>query len=67
MPLTTTSEAGAPIQIQGPTATLIYDDWYPALRTSRLRPGKLATAMRFAGADDGHDPVDRDISQPDQP
>jgi nitrite reductase/ring-hydroxylating ferredoxin subunit len=31
--------------IQGPTATLIYDDWYPALRTGTLRPGKLATAM----------------------
>ena len=43
MPLTTTSESGS--AIQGPTATLIYDDWYPALRTTRLRPGKLATAM----------------------
>ena len=43
MPFVTTSDAGVPIQ--GPTATLIYDDWYPALRTDRLRKGKLATAM----------------------
>jgi phenylpropionate dioxygenase-like ring-hydroxylating dioxygenase large terminal subunit len=43
MPYVTTSEAGVPIQ--GPTATLIYDDWYPALRTDRLRKGKLATAL----------------------
>src|SRR6202451_2121160 len=43
MPFVTTTESGA--SIQGPTATLIYDDWYPALRTSQLRPGKLATAM----------------------
>jgi len=43
MAFATTTEAGVPIQ--GPTATLLYDDWYPALRTSRLRAGKLATAM----------------------
>ncbi len=43
MPPLTTSEADS--AIQGPTATLIYDDWYPALRTSELRSGKLATAM----------------------
>jgi phenylpropionate dioxygenase-like ring-hydroxylating dioxygenase large terminal subunit len=43
MRFVTTSDAGVPIQ--GPTATLIYDDWYPALRTDRLRKGKLATAM----------------------
>jgi phenylpropionate dioxygenase-like ring-hydroxylating dioxygenase large terminal subunit len=43
MPFATTSDAGVPIQ--GPTATLIYDDWYPALRTDKLRKGKLATAM----------------------
>src|ERR1700758_1996251 len=43
MPLATTTEAGVPIQ--GPSATLIYDDWYPALRTDRLRKGKLAKAM----------------------
>jgi hypothetical protein len=43
MPFVTTTEAGVPIQ--GPTATLIYDDWYPALRTDTLRAGKLATAM----------------------
>jgi nitrite reductase/ring-hydroxylating ferredoxin subunit len=41
--LTTIDVAGAPIQ--GPTATLIYDDWYPALRSSELRGNKLATAM----------------------
>ena len=43
MPFVTTSESGA--SIQGPTATLLYDDWYPALRTDTLRAGKLATAM----------------------
>ena len=43
MPLVTTTEAGVPIQ--GPSATLIYDDWYPALRTDHLRKGKLAKAM----------------------
>ena len=43
MPFVTTTEGGAPIQ--GPTATLLYDDWYPALRTATLRPNKLAKAM----------------------
>lgn len=43
MTLVTTTESGVPIQ--GPSATLIYDDWYPALRTGTLRKGKLATAM----------------------
>ena len=43
MPFLTTTEAGVPIQ--GPTATLIYDDWYPALRSDKLRKGKLVTAM----------------------
>ncbi len=43
MPLLTRSETGAPIQ--GPTATLLYDDWYPALRTGALKRGKLAKAM----------------------
>ena len=43
MPLVTTTEAGIPIQ--GPSATLIYDDWYPAMRADGLRKGKLATAM----------------------
>ncbi len=42
MPIVTTTEAGVPIQ--GPSATLIYDDWYPALRTDTLRQGKLTTA-----------------------
>ncbi len=41
--LTTIDASGA--SIQGPTATLIYDDWYPALRTGDLRGGKLRTAM----------------------
>jgi hypothetical protein len=31
--------------IAGPTATLIYDDWYPALRSEQLRGNKLHTAM----------------------
>jgi phenylpropionate dioxygenase-like ring-hydroxylating dioxygenase large terminal subunit len=31
--------------IQGPTTTLIYDDWYPALRADTLRGNKLKTAM----------------------
>ncbi len=43
MPLVTITEAGVPIQ--GPSATLLYDDWYPALRTDTLRKGKLAKAM----------------------
>ena len=43
MPFVTTTDAGIPIQ--GPTATLLYDDWYPALRTDTLRKGKLAKAM----------------------
>jgi phenylpropionate dioxygenase-like ring-hydroxylating dioxygenase large terminal subunit len=43
MPFVTTTEAGVPIQ--GPSATLIYDDWYPALRTDTLRKGRLAKAM----------------------
>jgi len=41
--LTTIDPAGA--AIPGPTATLIYDDWYPALRTDKLRDGKLHTAL----------------------
>ena len=41
--LTTISPSGE--AIQGPTATLIYDDWYPALRTDRLRDGKLHKTM----------------------
>lgn len=43
MPPLTATEAGLPIP--GPSATLLYDDWYPALRTASLRPGKLSTAM----------------------
>jgi phenylpropionate dioxygenase-like ring-hydroxylating dioxygenase large terminal subunit len=43
MPFRTTSETGA--AIQGPSATLIYDDWYPALRTDTLHKGKLTKAM----------------------
>ena len=48
MAFATTTEAGVPIPgipNQGPTATLLYDDWYPALRTDTLRPRRLATAM----------------------
>ncbi len=41
--LTTIDAAGA--AIAGPTATLIYDDWYPALRSNKLRGKTLATAM----------------------
>ena len=41
--LTTIDATGT--SIAGPTATLIYDDWYPALRSSQLRGNKLATAM----------------------
>ena len=40
---TTISPSGA--AIQGPTATLIYDDWYPALRTDVLRDGKMHKVM----------------------
>jgi phenylpropionate dioxygenase-like ring-hydroxylating dioxygenase large terminal subunit len=43
MPFFTSTEPGAPIQ--GPAATLLYDDWYPALRTAKLKRGKLAAAM----------------------
>ncbi|HZB88613.1 MAG TPA: Rieske 2Fe-2S domain-containing protein [Terracidiphilus sp.] len=43
MAFATTTEAG--VRIQGPSATLIYDDWYPALRTDMLRRGRLAKAM----------------------
>src|SRR5580692_1116751 len=42
MPFVTTTEAGVPIQ--GPSATLLYDDWYPALRSDTLRKHKLAKA-----------------------
>jgi phenylpropionate dioxygenase-like ring-hydroxylating dioxygenase large terminal subunit len=40
--LTTIDPAGA--QIPGPSATLIYDDWYPAIRSSELRGRQLRTA-----------------------
>lgn len=43
MPLMTTTESGVPIQ--GPTAILLYDDWYPALRTDTLRRNKMSRAM----------------------
>ena len=29
----------------GPAATLLYDDWYPAMRSDRLRGKHLETAM----------------------
>ena len=41
--LTTIDPAGT--AIGGPTATLIYDDWYPALRSDKLRGKTLCTAM----------------------
>ena len=41
--LVTLDASGA--SIAGPTATLIYDDWYPALRSERLRSNSLQTAM----------------------
>ena len=37
-----------PVAVAGaaaPPTELIYDDWYPALRTDTLRKGKTATAM----------------------
>ena len=37
--------APAGTAIAGPTATLIYDDWYPAMRSESLRESKLLTAM----------------------
>jgi phenylpropionate dioxygenase-like ring-hydroxylating dioxygenase large terminal subunit len=43
MRLRTTAETDT--RIEGPAATLIYDDWYPALRTDTLRAGKLKKAM----------------------
>ena len=30
---------------QGPSTTLIYNDWYPAMRSESLQGKKLATAM----------------------
>jgi phenylpropionate dioxygenase-like ring-hydroxylating dioxygenase large terminal subunit len=32
------------VQLSGPPAELIFGDWYPALRTGTLRPGKTAKA-----------------------
>ena len=47
MPFFNSTEKSGPARgdMPGPTATLLYDDWYPALRTARLKRGKLATAM----------------------
>jgi phenylpropionate dioxygenase-like ring-hydroxylating dioxygenase large terminal subunit len=47
MPQLSSNPTGAsvPTQAPGPTATLIYDDWYPALRAQTLKRGKLSTAM----------------------
>jgi phenylpropionate dioxygenase-like ring-hydroxylating dioxygenase large terminal subunit len=35
----------SPASQSGPAAILVYDDWYPALRSSQLRGKTLATAM----------------------
>src|SRR6202789_960456 len=46
--LTTIDPAGTangPEKLGGPTATLLYDDWYPALRSELLHGNKLRTAM----------------------
>jgi len=43
MPLLNPAQTG--VTLPGPAATLLYDDWYPALRTARLRRGKLAKAL----------------------
>ena len=45
--LTTIDPAGiaGDTRFAGPTATLIYDDWYPALRSEELRGKTLKTAM----------------------
>ena len=43
MTLATSTQSSVPTA--GPAATLLYDDWYPALRTEKLKPGKLSTAM----------------------
>jgi len=47
MPQSSSNPTGTslPPPPQGPTATLIYDDWYPALRTESLKRGKLSTAV----------------------
>src|ERR1700739_4473825 len=31
--------------LQVPVTALLYNDWYPAMRSEGLRPGKLSTAM----------------------
>ena len=43
--VTIDSNAAAGSAIAGPTATLIYDDWYPALRSEELRGKAMKTAM----------------------
>ena len=35
----------SPASLTGPPAILIYDDWYPALRSERLSAKKMTTAM----------------------
>ena len=32
-------------EVLGPSTALLYNDWYPALRSDRLRGRKMATAM----------------------
>ena len=35
----------AQVAASGPTATLLYDDWYPALRASAIGGKRMAKAM----------------------
>lgn len=44
--VSSTSLSNAPVQLPAaPVATLIYDDWYPAMRSGRLHRGQTVTAM----------------------
>ncbi len=43
--MTQSTSAQTGVTTAGPAATLLYDDWYPALRTGRLKRNKLARAM----------------------
>jgi phenylpropionate dioxygenase-like ring-hydroxylating dioxygenase large terminal subunit len=43
--MSTPAQPATATHSQGPPAVLIYDDWYPALRSERLRGKEMATAM----------------------